>query len=188
MKKPLYPPKARRLWLHEIVEIHRGQHGKCAACADQVPVAGKARALDPMTNRILCKACSVVLGIVRRDPARLGCLAIYLQENHGEDQFGNWRDVSGKKINIPEYQFNKEIAGNKGVQDLLARRDQEASAERAYKARKMLKPKARELREALKAYQAEWDRKMKEMAGLRAIKKEMGIPDEASTEFDPFIK
>lgn len=73
-------PRARRLWLTEVQAIHKAQRGRCAvpSCFAHVPMLGRGRALDPTTKQLLCKACSIVLGIVDRDRRRLQGLISYL--------------------------------------------------------------------------------------------------------------
>jgi Recombination endonuclease VII len=90
MKKPPYPSKAQRLWLHEIADIHNAQRGRCDICSERVPVAGKARALDPLTKRILCKRCSIVIGMACRYPALLRRMADWLDKNASSWSKNKW--------------------------------------------------------------------------------------------------
>jgi hypothetical protein len=74
------PKKPRRAWITDISATLNRQQGKCAVpyCFAHVPILGRGRALDRDTKKILCKACSMVLGLVARDRKRLIGLVEYL--------------------------------------------------------------------------------------------------------------
>ena len=72
-----------------LAELHRRQGGVCAnpSCNQAIAIMGRRRALDrdPQSGAVyglLCKACSMALANVHRDPSRLLGLVAYLQACH----------------------------------------------------------------------------------------------------------
>lgn len=69
-----------RMSLDALGTIHNAQDGKCAnpGCRKPISAVGRGRAIDPETNRMLCKGCSIALGILNRNQKRLRGLMEYL--------------------------------------------------------------------------------------------------------------
>jgi len=73
--------RAYRMALDTIGMVHNNQDGRCAnlACRVQVDILGRRRAFDTTLNVILCKQCSLAMGLAQHDPKRLRGLADLLE-------------------------------------------------------------------------------------------------------------
>ena len=80
------PKRPRQPWIMDIGTRISAQRGKCAVprCFAHVPHVGRARALDVATGKVLCKSCSMILGLVGRERKRLQGLIEYLERNDDE--------------------------------------------------------------------------------------------------------
>ena len=77
--------RAYLLSLDTLGTIHNAQHGRCAntGCNAAIKATGRGRALDPISNKMLCKGCSVMLSIANRDRQRLAGLLTYTEMYRG---------------------------------------------------------------------------------------------------------
>ena len=76
---PRHIAKSRRQTISQLSVPFNLQKGKCPICHDKVYIAGKARAYDAETNSILCKRCSIMLGMAARSTLFLRKLIDYLE-------------------------------------------------------------------------------------------------------------
>jgi RNA polymerase-binding transcription factor DksA len=71
--------KAYKMGLETLGAIHNAQHGRCASCDSPIKAVGRGRALDQVTNKMVCQGCAIVLGITERSVPRLRQLIHYLE-------------------------------------------------------------------------------------------------------------
>lgn len=74
--------RAYKMRLIDLGTIHNAQNGLCASCGAPIKAVGRGRALDQMTNKMVCQGCAIVLGIVDRSVPRLRSIITYLEIHH----------------------------------------------------------------------------------------------------------
>ena len=79
------PLRARGLSGDQLTTIYHAQNGRCANenCHLPIKIVGRTRAMDVATGKMLCKACSLALGIMARSKHRILGLVSFLEKHNG---------------------------------------------------------------------------------------------------------